>query len=279
MSSLGVRAVVFCFPVILGWLPVAAQSASYHLEFEDNAGSKQVILVNDSERPIEAFAASQLCQGATGVSGSGGIRDILFYPSKDIDMQAADRSGPPRSGVLDKGARWSTLLAMMPERGDCQNRITAVFFSDGSFEGDDAAVRSLKAGRDGLAAGVHYWADRISREKPDGSTLNALLAELRERMAADRAKQYKYPTSGHRDSSAQPLWEYWESWLTVERDIKSRFPNDLGQEKPSTTLRRVADMIGGWKTKIDGNIALKKLNIVFPPISESSGSDDGRTRR
>jgi hypothetical protein len=271
MSSLRERAVVFCFPVILGWLPVAAQSSSYHLEFEDYAGSKQVILVNDSEKPIEAFAASQRCQGG---SGAGGVRDILFYPSKDIDMQAADRSGPPRSGVLDTGARWSTLLVMMPERGDCQNRITAVFFSDGSFEGDDSAVRSLKAGRDGLAAGVHYWADRISREKPDGSTLNALLAEVRERMAADQAKQYKYPTSVHRDASAQPLREYWESWLTVERDIESRFPNDLGQEKPSATLRKVADMINGWKTKIDGNIALQKLNAVFPAISESSESQD-----
>jgi hypothetical protein len=271
MSSLGVRTVVFCLPVILGSLPVAAQSSSYHLEFEDNAGSKQVILVNDSEKPIEAFAASQRCQDG---SASGGVRDILFYPSKDIDMQAADRSGPPRSGVLDTGARWSTLLVMFPERGDCQNRITAVFFSDGSFEGDDAPARSLKAGRDGLAAGVHYWADRISREKPDGSMLNALVAEVRERTAADWAKQNKYPTSGHRDSSAQPLWEYWESWLNVERTIESRCPNDLGQEKPSATLRRVADMINGWKTKIDGNIALQKLNAVFPAASQSSQSEN-----
>jgi hypothetical protein len=263
MSSLGVRAVVFCFPVILGWLPVAAQSFSYHLEFEDNAGSKQVILVNDSEKPIEAFSASQRCQKAHGWSGSGGIRDILFYPSKDID-----------SGVLDTGARRSTFLAMMPERGDCQNRITAVFFSDGSFEGDDAAVRSLKAGRDGLAAGVHYWADRISREKPDGSTLNSLLPDVRGRTVADEAKQQKYPTSGHRDSSAQPLWEYWANWVTVDRNIELRFPKDLAQEKPSATLRRVADMINGWKTKIDGNIALQKLNIVFPAISESSESED-----
>jgi hypothetical protein len=241
------------------------------LEFEDNAGSKQVILVNDSEKPIEAFAASQRCQDG---SASGGVRDILFYPSKDIDMQAADRSGPPRSGVLDTGARWSTLLVMFPERGDCQNRITAVFFSDGSFEGDDAPARSLKAGRDGLAAGVHYWADRISREKPDGSTLNALVAEVRARTAADWAKQNKYPTSGHRDSSAQPLWEYWESWLNVERTIESRCPNDLGQEKPSATLRKVADMINGWKTKIDGNIALQKLNAVFPAVSQSSQSEN-----
>ena len=182
---------------------------------------------------------------------------------------AADRSGPPPSEVLDKGARWKTFLIMMPERGDCQNRINAVLFSDGSFEGDDAAVRSLKAGRDGLAAAVRYWADRIDREKPDGSTLNALLAEVRERVAADQAKEKKYPISVNRDPSAPPLWEYWASWATVEGDIELRFPKDFGQEKPSATLRKVTDMINEWKTKIDGNIALQKLNVVIPAISES----------
>jgi hypothetical protein len=198
MPSLGARAVVFCFPVILGWLPLVAQSSSYHLEFDDDKLGQRVILVNDSEKPMEAFAASQRCQRAGGGSGADGSKDILFYPSEGggSDMQAADRSRPPRSGGLDTGARRKTFLVMMSERGDCQNRITAVLFSDGSFEGDDAAVRSLKAQRDGLAGGVHYWADRIGREEPDGSTLNALLAEVRERMVADQAKQKKYPLPG-----------------------------------------------------------------------------------
>jgi hypothetical protein len=159
---------------------------------------------------------------------------------------------------------------MMPERGDCQNRITAVLFSDGSFEGDDAAMRSVKAGRDGLAAAVHYWADRISQEKPDGSTLYAMLAEVKERIAADEAKRKKYPTITQRDPSAQPLWEYWSSQATVERDIELLFPKDLSREKPSETLRKVANMMNAWKTKIDSNLALQKLNTIFPPISESS---------
>ena len=272
MSSLMAPVLMLCFPIIVGWLPSVAQSSSYHLEFADSrSGHQSVFLVNDSDKPIEAFAASQRCQKANGGSGTDGSRDILFYPSKGAgsDMQAADRSGPPRSGVLDTGERWRTFLAMMLEKGDCRNRITAVLFSDGSFEGDDAAVRGLKAQRDGLAAGVHYWADRISHEEPDGSTLNALLAEVRERMVADQAKQKKYPASGHGDSSAHLLWEYWASWTTVERDIELRFPKDLSQEKPSATLRKVADMINGWKTKIVGNIALQKLNVVFPPISAS----------
>lgn len=161
---------------------------------------------------------------------------------------------------------------MMPERGDCQNQITAVLFSDGSFEGDDAAIRSLKAGRDGLAAAVHYWVDRISQEKPDGSTLYAMLAEVKDRLAADEAKRKKYPTSTQRDPSAQPLWEYWSSQATVEGDIELLFPKDLSLEKPSETLRKIANMMTSWKIKIDSNLALQKLNAVFPPITELSES-------
>jgi hypothetical protein len=271
MSSLTARAAVFCFPVILGWLPLVAQSSSYHLEFDDFKLGQHVILVNDSEKPIEAFTASQVCRTAHGRSGAYPSQDILFHPSKGYsdDPQAADRSGPTRSGVLDAGARWRTFLFATPEMGDCQDRITAVLFSDGSFEGEDAEVRSLKAGRDGLAAAVHYWADRISREKPDGSTLNALLAEIRERMVADQTKRDRYPNRVHRDPSAQPLWEYWASWATVEADLKPNSPKALSQEEPSATLRKLADKIDGWKTRIDGNIALQKLNEVFPAISES----------
>jgi hypothetical protein len=92
MPSLGARAVVFCFPVILGWLPLVAQSSSYHLEFDDDKLGQRVILVNDSEKPMEAFAASQRCQRARGGSGADGSKDILFYPSEGggSDMQAAD---------------------------------------------------------------------------------------------------------------------------------------------------------------------------------------------
>jgi hypothetical protein len=80
----------------------------------------------------------------------------------------------------------------------------------------------------------------------------------------------KYPTITQRDPSAQPLWEYWSSQATVERDIELLFPKDLSREKPSETLRKVANMMNVWKTKIDSNLALQKLNTIFPPISESS---------
>ena len=47
------------------------------------------------------------------------------------------------------------------------------------------------------------------------------------------------------------------------------FPKDLSPEIAGEYFRKVADEINQWKKKIDGNLALQKLNVVFPPISES----------
>jgi hypothetical protein len=44
MSSLRARAILFCLRVILGWLPLAAQSSSYHLEFDDRTPSQGTLL-------------------------------------------------------------------------------------------------------------------------------------------------------------------------------------------------------------------------------------------
>lgn len=274
MSSLAARVVVFCFPVALGWLPLAAQSSSYHLEFEDRGpGHQDVFLVNDSEKPIEAFGISQRCYkpGTEERVGGGGhaSRDILdFFLGASSDMRSADGS-PERRGGLETGGRWRTGLAILAENGDCQAQINAVLFSDGSFEGEDTAVRGLKARRDGLAAAVNYWADQVSREKPDGSTLDALQAELKQRIADDKAKARKYPPDNiHGDTSAL-FWHYWSGWLQVERNIELNFPKELSQEKASQNFRKIADEIGQWKKKIDGNLALQKLNVVFPAVSES----------
>jgi len=277
MSSFGARAVVFCFPVILGWLPLAAQSSSYHLEFDDRKRSQQVILVNDSEKSIEAYGASQLCFKPKQYRGVDDGQDILDAPFRGTpsSMRAADGSGPPRSGVLETGARWSMGISI-PENWDCQTHVNAVLFSDGSFEGEDAGVRGLKARRDGLAAAIHYWADRISREKPDGSTLDALLDELKQRKAQDQIVRTKYKSHPHLtfDKAEQPippplLWQYWSGWLVAEGNLEFHLSKYLNQENAVESFRKIADEINHWKTRIDGNLALRKLNTVFPAISAS----------
>jgi hypothetical protein len=288
MSSLRVRPVALSLAVILslamlGSLPLAAQSPSYHLETDDRmSGWQQVILVNDSEKPIEAYAAYQQCQAqpkphSTYLGGSTlASEDILSDPHLNgisVHLRAADGS-LARHGVLEKGDRWMTFLVVTPEKGDCQNKITAVLFSDGSFEGEDAAVRGIKASRDGWAAGVHYWADRIGREKPDGSTLAALLAEVKQRKTEDQSRMRKYPEYTQGEDTSSLLWHYWASWANVELILEPALTNDLKRQTPSDAVRRITDEINEWKKKIDGNLALQKLNMVFPPISDSGESPE-----
>jgi hypothetical protein len=86
---------VFCLPVILGSLPVAAQSSSYHLEFEDYAGSKQVILVNDSEKPIEA----PLWRPNDAEAGAGPAASGIFS-SIPLRISTAESLIRERGGVL-----------------------------------------------------------------------------------------------------------------------------------------------------------------------------------
>jgi len=266
MSSLRTRALVICFPIIVGWLPLASRSSSYHLEFDDRIpGYEEVTLVNDSEKSIEAYEVSQACQRSNGGIGNDFLDYILGGSS---NIRAADGS-IAHNGVLEPGGRWRIGKFTLPVNGDCQNQVIAVLFSDGSFEGKDAAVRGLKAHRDGLAAGANYWADRVNQEKPDGSTLDALLAEVKRCIVEDQSEQRKYWLRLRYDDTPQPLWLYWSGRIQVERTVEVTLPKDLSQEKAAQSFREVADLINQWKKKIDGNLALQKLNGMFPPVSES----------
>lgn len=130
-------------------------------------------------------------------------------------------------------------------------------------------MRALKAHRDGLAASANYWNDRVRREKSNGSTLEALHAELKQRIDDDRMKQKKYSPENRHGHTPPLSWQYWSGWLQVERNLELNFPKDLSPEIAGEYFRKVADEINQWKKKIDGNLALQKLNVVFPPISES----------
>jgi len=286
MSTLRARAVLFC-SLFIGWLPLAAQSSSYHLELDDSkAGPKPVIFVSDSEKSLDAFAASQQCpQDPNGNSsaayGSHDILDSPFLRGVSSDMRCADRR-LARGPVLKTGECWGTALFVSPQKGDCQNEVTAVIFSDGSVEGEDAAVRGLKAHRDGLAAGVHYWAGRIGREKPDGSTLLALFNDVERSKVEDQRKQREYHYQRRlmleKAESALPqglLWLYWSGRLQVDTDLELRFNGLIngssGVKTATEALRTITDEIDQWKTKIDRNPAQQKLNTTFLPVT---GSED-----
>jgi len=289
MSKLRARAVLFCFPFIVGWLPLAAQSSSYHLELDDpTAGPQQVIFVSDSEKSVDAFAASQQCpRDPNGTrSATYANHDILgspFLTGVSSDKRCAD-GRLARGPVLKTGECWETALFVSPQKRDCQNEVTAIIFSDGSFEGEDTAVRGLKAHRDGLAAGVQFWAAKIGQEKPDGSTLLALFNEVERSKAEVQKKQREYHYQPRlmleKDESVLPqalLWLYWSGRVQVDTNLELRLNGFIkgssGVKTASEALRKIADEIDQWKTKIDSNPAQQKLDTAFPQLT---GSEDKR---
>jgi hypothetical protein len=273
VPSFALRGIALCLPAILGWLPLTAQTSSYHLVSDDRAtGSSKVTLVNDSEKAIDAYGAFQRCRSRRKIGASN-----WSYDSKDIlqgfiNVHGARGGRPPRTGMIEPGGRWDTSLFVSPPNGVCDSQIGAVLFTDGSFEGTDTAVRALKAQRDGMAASVNYWADRISRENPDGSTLGSFLDEIRRRVRDDQTKQHRYRIGT--GDVPPPLWDYWAGRLYVDQNIDQGLPRNLSEEKASQNFHRVADEINAWKKKIDSNVAMRKLNLLFPPISDPAETGD-----
>ena len=257
MPAFAPRHLAFCILLTLGCLPLAAQSSSYHVEFEPEESRflSHLALVNDSAKSIEAYSVIQTCgryaQFAATILDNG---QTSFGDNAVI--------GPGERRTLRGG--W----IFNPDVPSCDAQVEAVFFTDGSFEGKDAAVRGLKALGDGEAASIDYWADRIKKEKPDGSRLDSLRDEIKLRIDHEKAEESKYPN--HLDDVRfRPLWEYFEGKLAVDFDIESLLPTDLSAMEPAELLRKVTDYVEKRKADIAANEVMQKLNTIFlPPIFE-----------
>lgn len=261
--------IVICVPLIFACWPVAAQTSSYHTELEEHpAGHPHVVLVNDSEKSIEAFAVSQRCK--TG--GFSAIVDILHSPRNLRGMEPTGNAQPPRNGVLEPGARWVTAVEIIQDASAMCKAATidAVLFTDGSFEGKQKSVRALKARRDGIVAGVNFWVERIAEQDPNGSAQDALTDEARNRVAEDRKKEKPYPDANSKDDDPwqQPLQQYWIGRQQVDENIRQHLARDPSTEPARERFREVAIDLDVWKKKIESNAAQQKLNRIFPPISD-----------
>jgi hypothetical protein len=64
-----------------------------------------------------------------------------------------------QSDITGQGKRRISFLKLNPQPSGCawKAEINAVIYSDGSYEGDEIAMRGMAARRDGIAAGVRYW--------------------------------------------------------------------------------------------------------------------------
>ena len=169
-----------------------------------------------------------------------------------------------------------TPLPPRTKRCSWHGSIDGVIYTDGTYEGKKEIVRGLQARRDGIAAGVRFWAIRTHREATEAE---ANVDEFERRVKNDQEKLNEVcnqfdplrspiesgsvavlglphgpttpgiPPPGHVQQSVTigtPDCEYWRGRLQV----------DLGGQ-------RVLGEVDQWQAKIEQDEALKKLDIIF----------------
>jgi hypothetical protein len=134
-------------------LPAFAQNPAYHLEFSDHT-SGWVILVNDSQKPIEAFTVKATC-GATTATPT---YDALEFSGGGTSHPAIKGLQP---SLIQPGQRFFALVNLAPQPSGCSWRgdVAGVIYADGTYDGQASAVHDLQARRAGIAAALEYWSN------------------------------------------------------------------------------------------------------------------------
>jgi hypothetical protein len=234
------------------------------MELSDGT-SGWVILVNDSERPIEAFYFSGQCN-AINARGGAGVQfsyDALQSPGTVSGHPGLDGKFLSQKDVVAPKGRMISMTKLELQQSGCdwKGDIDAVIYSDGSYEGDEMIARGMAAQRDGIAAGVAYWRDRFNRENTDAVNLDAINAEAQRLKKEDSAKSWS--SSGCRKS---PLTcEYWKGRYQVDSNVALWLQKGAIKDTPEDRYRKTVQSIERWQKKIDDNVALKRLDVTFPP--------------
>ncbi len=244
--------------MLCGCVPVLAQGRGYHLELSDGT-SGWAILVNDSQKTIEAYHFSAKCMS------EGWMRMGSETSYDALDSAGTSRSGPGRGvagihtnrDVLEPGERMVSMENLLPQPSGCawDADFDAVIYDDGSYEGDERRVRGLQARRDGVADGVKYWAARLAREHVDKASRETI------RTDAERLKEedVKKTTSRCRKFAC----EYWRGRFQVDINVAlNTRPSKDGP--PLEGYGGIIQIYARHEKKIQADVALKKLDAVFP---------------
>ena len=274
MPSLLHHALAIAATAVCCCVPSSAQSSGYHAELTEGT-SGRVTFVNDSPKPIEAFFLWQQCGTALGrpihdtqrPSGSAfgpDIQDALSGGGDRVGVPGADGRTVKQDEVIAPGQRFitSTSLASDPESMKCELKTIAAVFTDGTFEGDDQALSSIQARRDGIATGVRYWMAKLNPESGEMPEPEAILADAESRSHAD--EQELQTIGGGLRVVFTPAYNYWMGRSQVDdfvaRDLKGRSQH----QDPTKALQSTARWLDHWQKKFDGDIAMKKLSAAFP---------------
>ena len=273
MSPGSIRFEIFCLVTLCVCAPLLAQTRGYHMELSDRT-SGWVILVNDSDKPIEAFYFSGQCND---VNARGGVGTYFTY---DALQSPGTVSGHPgldgkflsqRDTVAPKG-RMISMTKLMPQQSGCdwKGDINAVIYSDGSYEGDEMIARGIVALRDGIAAGVEYWQQRFNHENPDAVDLDTVNADAQRLKKQDYAKSW---SSSGCHTSTLPC-EYWKGRYQVDSSVAMWLRGVALKDTHEEAYKKTAQIIERWQKKIDKNVALKRLDVTFPqpPVEQTTQS-------
>jgi hypothetical protein len=239
-------------------LPVFAQTPAYHLEFS-NGTSGWVILVNDSQKPIEAFSAKATC-GATTTTPT---YDALEFSGGGTSHPAIKGLQP---SVIQPGQRFFALVNLAPQPSGCawQGKVAGVIYADGTYDGEESAVRDLQARRAGIAAALQYWnnVQLLGHEQ----TVSANGPNHAETLSQDDlAKTWTYTC---RDQPS--VCAYWSGRRKVDQDVA------LGMKHNA----QLGPYLDRWSAKFEADVAFKTLEPIFPsPITERDANSTFSTAR
>jgi hypothetical protein len=278
MSNLSPRSAVLSLPIILTAFGLPAQSANFHMEYvPGRIDSTRIVLVNDGQQAIVAWQLFETC-GKHIYDWYRG--DVVNFPEGHLgsihgaDGRFSHGVGVEPGGSWDAGSLNSCTDGMSSEKLTSVARFDGVIFADGSYEGDEAVVRQLKARRDGIAANVRSWAEVFGAANPDGSGLDQILAAIKIHQGEETAERDRYPFPSAVPEEEDPKRAYWEGRLQVEAILLTSRTNraSQGEEPAAARLKRIVHLLDEWKTKIETDPARQKLDAEFPPIMESAAA-------
>ena len=112
----------------------------------------------------------------------------------------------------------------------------------------------MMAHRDGIVAAVNYWSGKLLHEGAEREDPGTLAESAKSMIATDRMK------AGNNPQSLQ--YEYWQGRSMVDTDVSMWLK--MTNHPPEVVFERTASAVRSWQGKIEGNIALKKLDATFP---------------
>lgn len=144
----------------------------------------------------------------------------------------------------------------------CERKLDAIVFQDGTFEGDQQALRFIAEHRAAVLQAVRNWVDRLKNEPEDGSTLETL------RLGAEHLREiagkniYDHPGS----------IAYWSGCSQVQTAFLVWLHPESNRYSATEKFHRLSHFFGEWDEKIANDTALKNLTAAFPVPTDEGPS-------